>query len=43
MALIEARITADEVLEVLGITLGEMIEYLPEGSLEALEEYLDIE
>ena len=43
IALIESRITADEALEVLGITLGEMLEYLPEGSVEALEEYLEIE
>lgn len=42
IALVEARMTADEVLEVLGMTIAEMLEYLPADSVKLLEEYLEI-
>lgn len=40
IALIASRMTAGEVCEVLDLTVAELLESLPEGSVEALMEYL---
>lgn len=41
MLIIEARMTAEEVLDILGMSMSEFLQSLPEGSVEALMEYLD--
>ena len=43
LAFIEARMTVDEVCDVLGITLQDILEDAPEGSVELLMEYLEDE
>lgn len=41
MARIEARMTADEVLEILGISMAEFLQSLPTGSVDDLIEYME--
>ena len=41
MSIIEARLTAEEVLDILGMTMSEFLQSLPEGSVERLIEYID--
>lgn len=43
IALIEARMTVEEVFDVLGITLAEYLESLPASSVNALRDYLELE
>ncbi len=42
ITIIEARLTADEILDILDITLAEFLQSLPATSIDDLKDYLEL-